>query len=280
MKYLKLFEQYKSILEGSENREDFINKYGKYLFGDQFANAESNTNLENELIKLLKDFTGDKFGDRQDPAFATKLKELSKYLDVYPSVLKPLEKPVFRGTTIKFGDILKYKIEYGMDKNGKYNAFISNFVYKPKSFVSSWTTNWGKSSQFSGNESIWTNSNIIFKDYIFGVSNTLDENEPILIDENNIPEGLLNAKIPVILECDKLDGFLFNSEEFNKLSASHTPEFETLKINNDPINVRLNLHTSYDEKYKKFVILTSISIMDKFDKVQSKNNLDQTFFLD
>ena len=258
MKYLKLFEQYNSILEGSENREDFINKYGKYLFGDQFANAESNTNLENELIKLLKDYTGSYFGEHQNQDFATKLKELSKYLDVYPSILKPLQETVFRGTTIKFGDILKYKIEYGKDKNGKYNAFISNFVYKPKSFVSSWTTNWGKASQFSGNKSIWTNSNIIFKDYIFGVSNTFDENEPILIDENNIPEGLLKAKIPVILECDKLDGFLFNSQNFNKLSSANANEFETLKINNDPINVRLNFHTSYDKKYEKFVILTSI----------------------
>jgi hypothetical protein len=276
MKYLKLFEQYNSILETSSNREEFIKKYGKYLFGEQFGDSEDNTNLENELVKLIKDFTRDNFGERQDPAFATKLKELSNYLDVFPSVLKPLDKLVFRGTSINFRDIIKFPIEYGMNKNGNYTAFISNFVYKPKSVVSSWTTNWKKSSQFSGKDSLWSNTNIIFKDYIFGDPNTIDRKEPIHIEnENNIPEGLLNAKIPVIMECDKLDTFLFNSEKFNKLSSAYTDEFEILKINNDPINIKLNFHTSYNEKYKKFVILSSITENIETKNKKEDDNIDK-----
>ena len=105
MKYLKLFEQYKSILESSENREDCIRKYGKHLFGEQFdtsdeidsllngdlTETEVNTNLENELIKSIKDFTGNNYGKDLDPDFAAKLRELSKYIDVYPSVLKQIK---------------------------------------------------------------------------------------------------------------------------------------------------------------------------------------------
>ena len=109
MKYLKLFEQYKLILENSENREDCIRKYGKYLFGDQFGEGEENTDLENELMKLIYDFTTDYFGPMLNSAFATKLKELSKCLDVYPSVLKSVVKPVFRGTEIKFKDVINFR---------------------------------------------------------------------------------------------------------------------------------------------------------------------------
>jgi hypothetical protein len=277
MIYLKLFEQYKSILESSENREDCIRKYGKHLFGDQFIQGfnksdEVNTNLENELIKLIRDFTGNDFGKRLDPAFATKMKELSKCLDVYPSVLKQIKAPVFRGTKIKFRDIIKYKIEKPSskrvigtyDNNDKEMAFISNFIYKPTSIVSSWTTDWKKACQFSdrGGTELTNPINMIFKDYIFGSPGMLDADadhyEPVLIDESKIPESLLNSVIPAVLVCNKLDGFLFNSNEMDKLSSSgHCEEFETLKINNDPIEVKVMFYTFYNQKYKKFVIINS-----------------------
>lgn len=274
MKYSKLYEHFISILESSENREDCIRKYGKHLFGDQFKFDEVNNNIENELIKLIQDFTGNDFGELLNPVFASKLKDLSKCLDVYPSVLKQEEKPVFRGTKIKFSDILKYKIEepslkktldpYDTDNtvNLKSRAFISNFVYKPKSVVSSWTTDWNKAFEFTFKRSsceITEPVNIIFKDYIFGSAGLLNRDpdlyEPVLIDENKIPESLLNSEIPVVLECNSLDGFLFNSNKMDKLSSSgHCAEFETLKINNDSIEVRVSFNTYYNERYKKFVI--------------------------
>ena len=288
MKHIKLFEewnyfgeQFKLILESSENREECIRKYGKHLFGEQFAEDEVNTNLENELIKSLRDFTGDNFGKRLDPDFAAKLRELSKCIDVYPSVLKQIKVPVFRGTKIKFRDIIKYKIEKpsknkifgGPDQyiknekeKGPTMAFISNFIYKPRSIVSSWTTDWEKACDFSyrgGTE--WTKPiNMILKDYIFGAPGMLDTDEdwcvPVLIDESQIPESLLNSLIPVVLVCGKLDGFLFNSNEMDKLSSSgHCEEFETLKINNDPIEVKVMFHTHYNQKYQKFVIQNSES---------------------
>lgn len=271
---MKLYEHFISILESSENREDCIRKYGKHLFGDQFKFDEVNNNIENELIKLIQDFTGNDFGELLNPVFASKLKDLSKCLDVYPSVLKQEEKPVFRGTKIKFSDILKYKIEepslkktldpYDTDNtvNLKSRAFISNFVYKPKSVVSSWTTDWNKAFEFTFKRSsceITEPVNIIFKDYIFGSAGLLNRDpdlyEPVLIDENKIPESLLNSEIPVVLECNSLDGFLFNSNKMDKLSSSgHCAEFETLKINNDSIEVRVSFNTYYNERYKKFVI--------------------------
>lgn len=287
MKYLKLYDQYKSILENSENREECIRKFGKHLFGDQFdtysdeidrllngdlTETEVNTNLENELIKSLRDFTGDNFGKRLDPDFASKLKELSKCIDVYPSVLKQIKAPVFRGTKIKFRDIIKYKIEKPSSKKGigTYNnnekemAFISNFIYKPRSIVSSWTTDWEKACHFSYRGGLESTKpiNMIFKDYIFGSPGLLDGDadhyEPVLIDESQIPESLLNSVIPTVLECNRLDGFLFNSNEMDKLSSSgHCKEFETLKINNDPIEVKVMFHTCYNQKYQKFVINNS-----------------------
>ena len=293
MKYLKLFEQYKSILESSENREDCIRKYGKHLFGEQFdtsdeidsllngdlTETEVNTNLENELIKSIKDFTGNNYGKDLDPDFAAKLRELSKYIDVYPSVLKQIKVPVFRGTKIKFRDIIKYKIEKpsknkiidGPDQYIKNEieksptmAFISNFIYKPTSNVSSWTTSWEKAEGFPfrfGTKTV-DPINIIFKDYIFGSPGMLDTDEdwcvPVSIDESKIPENILNSLIPVVLVCNKLDGFLFNSNEMDKLSSSgQCKEFETLKINNDPIEVKVMFHTWYNQKYQKFVIQNS-----------------------
>jgi len=274
MKYLKLYEKFTSILESSANREDCIRKYGKHLFGDQFNFDEVNSNLENELIKLIHDYTGNDFGERQNPVFASKLKELSKCIDVYPSVLKQEVKPVFRGTKIKFSDILKYKIEeppqkrildlYGAnyEVDLKNRAFISNFVYKPKSVVSSWTTDWNKAFEFTYKRStceVTEPVNMIFKDYIFGSAGLLNRSpelyEPVLIDENKIPESLLNSEIPVVLECNSLDGFLFNSNKMDKLSSSgNCAEFETFKINNDPIEVRVSFDTYYNERYQKFVI--------------------------
>ena len=303
MNHIKLFEewnyfgeQFKLILESSENREECIRKFGKHLFGEQFdtysdeidrllngdlTETEVNTNLENELIKLIRDFTGNDFGKRLDPAFATKLRELSKCIDVYPSVLKQIKVPVFRGTKIKFRDIIKYKIEKpsknkivgGLDQyiknekeKGPTMAFISNFIYKPTSAVSSWTTDWEKACHFSyrgGTESTKP-INMIFKDYIFGSPEELDGDadhyEPVLIDESQIPESLLNSVIPTVLECNRLDGFLFNSNKMDKLSSSgHCEEFETLKINNEPIEVKVMFYTWYNEKYQKFVIRNSES---------------------
>lgn len=291
MKYLKLYDQYKSILENSQNREECIRKFGKQLFGEEFddeidrllygdpTDLEVNTNLENELIRLIKDFTGDSYGERLNPDFAEKLKELSKCIDVYPSVLKQTKLPVFRGTKIKFKDIIKYKIENpsknkiinGPDqyeKSEKENmptmAFISNFIYKPNSTVSSWTTSWEKADYFSYRGGIETTKpmNIIFKDFIFGSPGMVELDAdwclPISIDESKIPENILNSLIPVVLVCNRLDGFLFNSNEMDKLSSSgHCEEFETLKINNEPIEVKVMFHTYYSQKYQKFVILNS-----------------------
>ena len=56
MKHLKLFEHYKLVLENLTDRESCIKKYGIELFGEQFGN-EDNTDLENELLQLIKNFT-------------------------------------------------------------------------------------------------------------------------------------------------------------------------------------------------------------------------------
>jgi hypothetical protein len=258
MKYLKLFEQYKLILENSENREDCIRKYGKHLFGDEFGEGEENTDLEKELIKLIYDFTSDYYGPELNTDFVTKLKELSKCLDVYPSVLKQVAKPVFRGTEIKFRDVIKYKIEVETETS---QVTIPNFIYKPTSAVSSWSTDRDKAVYFKNRGVRWSDihPNIIFKDFIWG-NPPYDLHEPDVIDdENNIPESFLNTQIPAVLECDKLDGFLFNSQKMNtKLSGNvHCNEFETFKINNDPIEVRATFNVRYIEKYKKFAISLS-----------------------
>jgi hypothetical protein len=257
MKYLKLFEQYILISESAVNREECIRKYGRVLFGEQFGESEENTSLENELVRLIKDFTGDKFGERQDPNFAIKLKELSHCLDAYPSVLDPNDKPVYRGTRINLGDIMKCRIEDGIrDVDQKFGLFISSFSYKPRSVVSSWSTLWVKAKQFSSADSMWTNSSISFGGYIFGDPG---EKEPFKIDGDILPEVLMKTKIPVVLECKKPNNsFLFNSENFNKLSSSISGEFETLKINNDPIDVKIHFHSVWNEKYKKFVIPASV----------------------
>jgi hypothetical protein len=143
-------------------------------------------------------------------------------------------------------------------------AFISNFIYKPTSIVSSWTTNWDKACEFSiknflGKDFETTDPlSMTFRDYIFGplgISYDSEWEKPVPIDETQIPESLLNSVIPVILECNRLDGFLFNSNEMDKLSShGHCKEFETLKINNDPIEVKVMFYTWYNEKYQKFVI--------------------------
>ena len=130
MKYLKYFEDYNSGTQ-CQNREECIAKYGKSLFGKKISWfswlpwAEENNEIENLIIKSITDFTNMDHGKRLSPELVNKLKELSKCISVYPSVLKPSENPIYRGTGISLRELLKYDISDDLT--------IPKYIYKPNS---------------------------------------------------------------------------------------------------------------------------------------------------
>ena len=263
MKYLKYFEDYNSGTQ-CQNREECIAKYGKSLFGKKISWfswlpwAEENNEIENLIIKSINDFTNMDHGKRLSPELVNKLKELSKCISVYPSVLKPSENPIYRGTGISLGELLKYDISDGLT--------IPKYIYKPNSPISSWSTNSKISSFFSNNNNSLDDfiTNLIFKNQsemtesecMDWVNKSPEELKNILstiFDKDGVNQtgknggkitwsDFLNMKIGVIMKSEKPDNtFLFNSENFKKLS-SMPGEDELLKITNDPIQAEVMLN--------------------------------------
>ena len=275
MKYLKYFEDYNSGAQ-CQNREECIAKYGKSLFGKKISWfswlpwAEENNEIENLIIKSINDFTNMDFGKRLSPELVNKLKELSKCISVYPSVLKPSESSIYRGTGISLGELLKYDISDGLT--------IPKYIYKPNSPISSWSTNSKISGWFSNNNKSLDEfiSGLIFKNQsemtkaecmdwvnkspeeLKNILNTIFDKDGVnqtgktrISSGRKISEGnggkitwsdFLKMKIGVIMKCEKPDNtFLFNSENFKKLS-SMPGEDELLKITNDPIQAEVMLN--------------------------------------
>ena len=275
MKYLKYFEDYNSGAQ-CQNREECIAKYGKSLFGKKISWfswlpwAEENNEIENLIIKSINDFTNMDFGKRLSPELVNKLKELSKCISVYPSVLKPSESSIYRGTGISLGELLKYDISDGLT--------IPKYIYKPNSPISSWSTNSKISGWFSNNNKSLDEfiSGLIFKNQsemtkaecmdwvnkspeeLKNILNTIFDKDGVnqtgktrISSGRKISEGnggkitwsdFLKMKIGVIMKCEKPDNtFLFNSENFKKLSSMPGVD-ELLKITNDPIQAEVMLN--------------------------------------
>ena len=296
MKHIKLFEQYLNENYGDyntvksnciedvdfeyfedhnsgaqcQNREECIAKYGKSLFGKKLAKfswlpwTEENTEIENLIIKSIIDFTGHGHGKRLSPELVNKLKELSKCISVYPSVLKPSENPIYRGTGISLRELLKYDISDDLT--------IPKYIYKPSSPISSWSKTRRISNLFSNNNNKSLDdfiTDLIFKNQsemteaecmdwvnkspeeMKNILNTIFDKDGVnrtgkirISSGREIIEGnggkitwsdFLNMKIGVIIKCEKPDNtFLFNTDKFNKLSSVRG-EDELLKITNDPI---------------------------------------------
>jgi hypothetical protein len=287
MKYLKYFEDYNSG-EQCQNREECIAKYGKSLFGKKFSWfswlpwTEENNEVENLIIKSISDFTNVDYGKRLSPELINKLKELSKCISVYPSVLKPSDSPIYRGTAMTLGDLLKYEINDDLT--------ISKYNYKSNSTISSWSTNSKISNFFAKNNKSLDDfiTDLIFKNQsemteaecmdwvkkspeeLKNILNTIFDKDGVnrtgktttittgLASGRKISEGnggkitwsdFLNMKIGVVIKAERPDNtFLFNSEKFNKLSqAKH--EDELLKITNDPIQVEVILSPEIPKDY-------------------------------
>ena len=264
------FEYFEDHNSGAQcqNREECIAKYGKSLFGKKiswfkwFPWAEENNEIENLIIKSIGDFTNMDYGKRLSPELVNKLKELSKCISVYPSVLKPSDNPIYRGTGISLRELLKYDISDDLT--------IPKYIYKPNSPISSWSTNSKISSFFSNNNNNKNLddfiTNLIFENQsgakfadlgqydaeeLKNILNKIFDKDGVnrtgktrIASGRKIIEGnggkitwsdFLNMKIGVIMKCEKPDNtFLFNSEKFKKLS-SMPGEDELLKITNDPI---------------------------------------------
>ena len=274
MKYLKYFEDHNSEAQ-CQNREECIAKYGKSLFGKKFSWfswlpwTEENNEIENLIIKSITDFTNMDHGKRLSPELVNKLKELSKCISVYPSVLKPSENPIYRGTGISLRELLKYDISDDLT--------IPKYIYKPNSPISSWSKNSKISGLFSSNNKSLDDfiTDLIFENQskmtdaecmdwvnkspeeLKNILNTIFDKDGVnrtgktrISSGRKIREGnggkitwsdFLNMKIGVIMKCEKPDNtFLFNSEKFKKLS-SVSGEDELLKITNDPIQAEVIL---------------------------------------
>ena len=238
MKHLKLFEeflnaQYESV-ETCKTREDCLKKFGKKLFAKKFSWlpwSEKNTNIEDKLIELIDKFTGHNHGKSTNPEFITLLKDLSNCMSFYPSILKPQDRPIYRGTTITLRTFLMSDIED--------DVTITGYNYKPNSPISSWSSKLYVAENFADKYESLNRIILgkIFDGNEFWTQSSADEIEQYLSSRFN--KQILDERFGIILKADKPDNtFLFNSSYFRKLSGMES-EHELLKITNDPIKVTI-----------------------------------------
>jgi hypothetical protein len=224
----QLFDFQNESVDNEKTREDCLKKYGKILF--DINSSEKNTDIEDKLIDMIKKFTVADHGKFTNPEFTRQLKDLSNCMSIYPSVLKPENEPIYRGTTITLKAFLMGEISD--------DVTISNYNYKPNSPISSWSPDSSIAKNFADNY----NSLFELLTKVFDGDEWWTKKEPGQIEEffnTKFNKQLLDERFGVILKVDKPDNtFLFNSSYFNKLSEIDG-ENELLKITNDPIKVNI-----------------------------------------
>ena len=151
------------LLESIEDRA--YKDFQKFLFGDIKSANEKDTKLEKEIYDIIKDYM---FNNTKERNAAAKdvLDYLHQYRNVFPDDLIPDSDTVYRGTNVtdEFYHFMAREHQLEDDeRSGKVdfnniNWYKTDYVYKPKSFIQSWTTKFRVAEQFSGDH---TNSVIL-----------------------------------------------------------------------------------------------------------------------
>jgi hypothetical protein len=222
----------KGLLFEDDSNKDCLNKFGKELFGDQFGGFEKNTKLEDEYVKLIKNFSDVQFGSNINPKIINALQDLKNCTSTYPEILVPESETVYRGSVMKLGFFIK---------NGlKLSEELIDYNYIPRTPIQSWSANEKIAMEFMGYyDGDLVNLGKLFSKY---QSKGVKYEDKFFLDILTKSENLkLNIPVLYIANVDN-NGFLFKHEYFNKLTGEN--EDEVIRVSSEPINVKLKVNSS------------------------------------
>lgn len=217
---MKIYRIYESVVNEA-GIKGCVAKFGNELFGTELGGTEKNTELENDYLDKIIDFTDISYGHDIDPLFVSALKTLKGCMTQYPEVLIPENARVYRGITIPIKYFIDNKQQIFVDAKNEY-------VYKANNKIQSWSTSYESASMFGGQEIL----NEIAKKIDLDLFNTPESRRNLLSDL--IAEDL---RIGVVIQYNtNPEEFIFKSKYFSKLSSVDIEE-EVIRFDNKPINV-------------------------------------------
>lgn len=217
---MKIYKLYESLINETEIQA-CVAKFGNELFGSQLGGSEKNTELEDDYLSKIVDFTDVSYGYDIDQSFVNALKTLKGCMLQYPEVLTPENTYVYRGITIPIKYFIDNKQQVIVDGQNPY-------VYKAKNKVQSWSVSYESASMFGGQEIL----NEVARKIDFDSLNTPEGRRELL--KELIAEDL---RIGVVIQYKtNQDEFIFKSKYFKKLSSAEH-EDELIRFDNKPISV-------------------------------------------
>jgi hypothetical protein len=230
---MEIYKLYESLIreEVTGGVQACVAKYGKELFGPQLGGDEPNTDVEDNSVDRIYNFTTQHYGGSISSEFGGNVDDLKKCMSAFPEVLHP-EGEVYRGLSLSLEQILPYISK--IDAHGHFQ-----FEYNARTRVQSWTESFEVADDFAA-----ASVNKFTINFITNVIEPGSLNEKI---QDYINNGLMvQFKIPVVLKHNATpDQFLFKAKYFSLLSASED-EDEILRIDNKPTMMSAEIRHDYE----------------------------------
>lgn len=225
---MKLVKLYEAVIREGKAQSCLV-KFGKELFDPQLSNGgevESNTDTEDDYLKLIDQFTTYHHGKALRPAFIDAMRTLKGCISYYPEVLEP-DGVAYRGLNIPLSELLsQYEdISDDLDKGG-----VFDFIYTSPSIIQSWTTDKYNAEDFAKVSPFLLQAINQYK----RVSQNPDE---LANFTTELYANIGNISVPIVITLNtSSDDFLFKAKYFKFLSQ-HEDEDELLRVNNQPTKV-------------------------------------------
>ena len=228
---MKLVKLYEEIIRENE-AQACVAKFGKELFDPQLqiggepSTIEPNTDVENNYLELIGNFTNIDYGVRINPNFVKAMDNLKSCMSSYPEVLQP-EGMAYRGSRLTLRQLLtQYEdIADDLETGGEFDI-----TYAPKSPIQSWTSEKDTAEGFA------SPSPLLMK-FVKQYRQVKDNPEQLAALVEEIYPQMDDAKCPITISLmTSKDDFLFKAKYFTFLSQFEG-EDELLRVNNKPTRV-------------------------------------------
>ena len=189
-------------------KKQALKDFEKVLFGTVKGKKEKDTARETKLFRNIVNFISVPNNENKKDAHKA-LQYLKKFKEIFPNDLNPDAKTVYRGTNITLDQFEKI---FSNKKFKKGETLYSDFTYKPKSNIQSWSTVHTVAKNFAKRFGRYNN-------YIF----------------------------PAILAADVNDYFIMNSRMSNIIAKSTGVgnENEVIRISKSPLKCNLSVRAPY-----------------------------------
>jgi len=225
---MKLVKLYEAVIREGKAQSCLV-KFGKELFDPQLSrgnDVEPNTEIENDYLKLVDQFTTYHHGRALRPAFIDAMKSLKSCVSSYPEVLQP-EGAAYRGFNLPLSELLAQYEDISDDLE---SGGVFDFVYSSQSIIQSWTSDKYAAEDFAKVSPFLLQSINRYK--------TVADNPQELVEfAKDLYEHMKDVSIPIVITLNtSSDDFLFKARYFMFLSQ-HEYEEELLRVNNQPTRV-------------------------------------------